>query len=240
VVSASNSLSRPVCTLLRSSEAWLDYVEIWATAPPRPPVQELASGFLTLQRYGIGADLMKVLNLMGAVTIAIDHYLRGEPGGLTLGAIAKARTAAQHRILSLAPSVELQDLTTFSPHIYEACRTTALIYGIAVIFPVANAYNLLQGLVQRLKALIMCFGVEKHEVDISGLYLWMLVLGGIAAADGPERTWFVTQLGNFVTKGPTYESKTVEQMLHPYLWLESACDPGGRILWMEVMNSIRR
>jgi hypothetical protein len=97
-----------------------------------------------LQKYDIGTDMAKAFNLVGAVIMAIDHYLRGEPAGLILGATAKTRTAAQHRITSLPLSSELQDPFDFSSHIYEACHKTGLIYGIAVIFPVSNAYILLQ------------------------------------------------------------------------------------------------
>jgi hypothetical protein len=238
VVSASNSLSKPFCPLLRSSEAWLDYVETWAAAPPRPPIQELARGFLMLQKYGIGTDMVKVFNLVGAVTMAIDHYLRGEPAGLTLGAIAKTRTAAQHRILSLPLSIELQDPSDFSSHMYEACRTTALIYGIAVIFPISNAYSLLQDLARRLKASLVFFNLESYKPEVSGVHLWMLILGGIAASDGPERVWFVTQLEIFAIKCHTYDWAAVEEILRSLLWLESACGVAGRILWIDAMKKI--
>src|SRR5580700_8859274 len=121
VVSSSNSLSKPVCPLLRCIEDWVDRVSVWAISPPRPPVQRLGQGFLVPRRYGISADAREVFNLLGAVTIAIDHYLQGQPAGMNLGAIAKVRTAAHHRLLSLSPVLDLQDVTIFSPYIYEAC-----------------------------------------------------------------------------------------------------------------------
>jgi hypothetical protein len=223
---------------LRSSEAWLDFVETWATAPPRPPVQELARGFLMLHKYGVGTDMVKVFNLVGAVTMAIDHYLRGEPAGLTLGVIAKTRTAAQHRILSLPLSSEWQDPFDFSSQMYETCRTTALIYGIAVIFPVSNAYSLLQDLTRRLKASLLYFNPESYEPEISRVHLWMLILGGIAASDGPERTWFVIQLEILAIKCHIYDWAAVEEILRSFLWLESACGVAGRILWIEAMKQI--
>jgi Fungal specific transcription factor domain len=213
---------------------------MWATTPPRPPIQELARGFLTLQKYGISADVTRVLTAMGAVTMAIDHYLQGESAGVTLGAIARARTAAQHRLLSLPAAVELQDVDLLSPRVYEACRITALIYGIAVVLPVSDAHNILKDLVQRLKASLMYFEGKSCEAGLSALYLWMLVLGGIAASGGPERIWFVAQLERVVMKSLVYEWRRVEETLRSFLWLESACGPGGRILWAEVINSIHR
>jgi hypothetical protein len=183
---------------------------------------------------------MKVFNIMGAATTAIDHYLRGEPAGLNLGAIAKIRTAAQHRILSLPPSFELQDASGLSPHTYEACRTCALIYGIAVIFPVSNVYNLVQNLASRLQESLMYLDVESCELSLSALYLWILVLGGIAASDGPERTFFVVHLESIVMKYQICEWSGVEEILQKFLWLESACGPGGRALWAEVMKSTPR
>jgi hypothetical protein len=141
-------------------------------------------------------------------------------------------------MLSLPLSVELQDLFVFSPHIYEACRTTALIYGIAVIFPVSNAYTLLQDLARRLKASLIYFKVEGCVVSLLCLYLWMLVLGGIAASDGPERPWFVMQLEIFAVNCKMYDWSAVEEVLKSFLWLESACGAGGRILWMEATKKI--
>lgn len=187
------------------------------------------------RRYGISADAREVFNLLGAVTTAIDHYLQGQPAGMSLGAISKVRTAAHHQLLLLPPTLDFQDINVFSPYIYEACRTTALIYSFGVIFPVSNAYNLQQELVRRLRGSLESFEGESWEDGISGLRLWMLVLGGIAASDGPCRTWIVEQLRRFVRIWEICEWRSVKEVLRSFLWLESACDNGGRLLWSEVI-----
>ena len=69
---------------------------------------------------------------------------------------------------------------------------------------------------------------------MSGVLLWMLVLGGIAASDKPERPWFVSQLALIVRRLDITEWGSIEDTLESFLWLESACGQGGRELWDEA------
>jgi hypothetical protein len=64
--------------------------------------------------------------------------------------------------------------------------------------------------------------------------LWILVLGGIAALDTREREWF---LRNAVIVAKVLKVARWEQVIdvmEGFLWLDSACDAGGRILWTEM------
>jgi hypothetical protein len=115
--------------------------------------------------------MLEVLNCMEAITIAIDHYLQGTPGGLTLGQIVRTRTGIQKRLLVLPTAKELNINTTVSscPNIYERCRLTAMIFSIAVIYPIPNTYDVLQTLVRQLTANLEVMGIESHNVDYSGV-----------------------------------------------------------------------
>jgi len=67
------------------------------------------------------------------------------------------------------------------------------------------------------------------------LLLWVLVLGGIAALDKPERSWYVAQLVILVENlEESTDWGAIEGILERYLWLDSACGHTGPELWEEI------
>jgi hypothetical protein len=151
--------------------------------------------------------------------------------------------AVQHRLVSLPPDneviIEPSILSLSELNIYECVRLTALIFGVAVVHPIPNPHNVLVELVRRLKISIV--GLDKEignfAMELSGVLLWMMVLGGIASSDKPERPWFVSQLALIVRKLRLVDWGGVEDILESFLWLESACGKSGRELWDEVISS---
>lgn len=198
-------------------------------------MQILGQGFRGLELWGVTPDMLYVFRATGSATIAIDHYLQGIPAGLTIGQISKVRTAVHQRLLLLPSSDELPQLPSHRVSIYDACRTTALIYSIAVLYPIPNTYQPFQKLVSRLKLSIETEKIDKQG-SLSDVSLWMLVVGGIAALEKLERAWFVSRLVDFVRRWNIYDWGKVENVLESYLWLDSACGQGGRRLWSEVME----
>ena len=67
--------------------------------------------------------------------------------------------------------------------------------------------------------------------------LWILVMGGIAAFETGERMWYVQNLGAVAAVLGIWGWEDVAEELGKYLWLESACDGGGRALWAEVVRN---
>ena len=178
---------------------------------------------------------------MVAQTIAVNHYLDGEPASLSVGALSYARTAIQHRLLSL-PTAEEINLSfrtkSIRLNIYEACRLTALIYGVAIIFPIPNSYKVLQNLVRSLKASIEVCGMNQLAITLPDFLLWILVLGGIAAFEKPERNWFASHVARLVKERKIDNLERIEEELTSFLWLDSACGPGGRQLWSDMMERL--
>jgi hypothetical protein len=187
--------------------------------------------------------MLQVLDSMGAFALAVGHYLQGKPFSLSSGEINRARVAVQHRLVSLPPDneviIEPSILSLSELNIYECVRLTALIFGVAVVHPIPNPHNVLVELVRRLKISIV--GLDKEignfAMELSGVLLWMMVLGGIASSDKPERPWFVSQLALIVRKLRLVDWGGVEDILESFLWLESACGKSGRELWDEVISS---
>jgi hypothetical protein len=231
-----NLASKPIFPPLQSRENYISAVRAWATSPSRKFVQKLGSKFWNLQDHGMTDTMLQLFDAMGSLTIAIDHYLKGKPDGLTLGEIARTRTGIQKRLLLLPPDEELGIMPLFSPCLYEPCRLTGLIFSIAVVYPVPKTYAMLRSLSLRLKA-----SIEKSEIsrsrssEVQYVLLWILMLGGIAALDKAERPWFVSQLAALV-RILEIDWDGVEEILESFLWLESACGSGGRLLWSEVME----
>lgn len=215
-------------------------LKTWAISPPRPDIQTQASAFQSLGEYGITESMLQVLDSIGAFTLAVDYYLQGNPLGLKLIEIARTQAAVQQRLL-LLPTAEELGISSFlskpkpKPNIYECCRLTFLIYSVAVVFPVPNSHSVLQELVRRLTVVMGILDIRTFGVELGGVLLWMLVLGGIAALDTPERHWFTWQLAWIVRRLDRDDWEGVEDILGSFLWLDSACGQGGRLLWSEAM-----
>ncbi|KAE9364172.1 hypothetical protein N431DRAFT_563560 [Stipitochalara longipes BDJ] len=239
VISATNTLSKPGWPQLRRHTDLITAIRAWATTPPWPSTQIQASAFWSLRSYGVTDAMLDAFDSVGALTHAIEIHLQGRPFGQYLGTIHRTRTAIQHSILMLPkldelpvrPRADQED----SKNVYECCRLTAIIFGVAVIYPIPNSHDVLQQLVSRLQIALIVLNIETCESVLDGVLLWVLVLGGIAALDKPERSWFASQLGKLVKKLGIDDWSMVEEKLEAFLWLESACSQGGYMLWDEAL-----
>jgi hypothetical protein len=181
--------------------------------------------------------MLHVFDSIGALTLAIEYHLAGKRFELGLGAINRTRTAIQQRLLSLPASEELEisPPSSSQPNIYECCRLTALIYGVAVVYPIPNSHDVFQELVRRLMDTIQNVDIKMFGIDLFGVLLWMVVLGGIAALNTPERPWFTSKLAFIVRRLDIEEWAEMENILGTFLWLECACSQAGRELWDEAL-----
>lgn len=134
-------LTRPILPPLQITYYWLGYIDQWVNTSNRFPNQTLVRGFLEIpgyEEYGLASDIVYVLRTMGSFTLAIEDHLRGNPGALVIGIISRVRGATHQQVLLLPSLRESTNAPSGKPSIYSACRTTALIYSIAVLFPVPN------------------------------------------------------------------------------------------------------
>jgi hypothetical protein len=183
--------------------------------------------------------MLEVFDSIGALTHAIGVHLQGKPFGRYLGTIHRTRTAIQHSLLLLPTFGELnlrpEEEGVEKKNVYECCRLTALIYGVAVVYPVPNSHGVLQKLVTLLQTALVVLDIESCGSDLDGVLLWMVALGGIAALDKQERVWFASHLGGLMRKQGIGDWGDAEDILESFLWLESACGQGGHMLWDEAM-----
>jgi hypothetical protein len=76
-------------------------------------------------------------------------------------------------------------------------------------------------------------------IEDSKLLVWVLVMGGIAAVDTLERIWFVSMLREVVGAVDIGSWEEMRDLLGGFLWLGSANDVDGRVLWEEVEACVR-
>jgi hypothetical protein len=186
--------------------------------------------------FSITDDAAKVLQAMADLTIAIEYYSRGITPALDLAVLIDNRNVVQHNLMSLPAADELEFKEISSAYLYESIRYTAIIYSIAVTFPLPPMSGIYDKLTALLKAIL-----EESKLDLCWkLYpktlLWILVLGGIASSVTADRSWYVQNLAAVSAALNIWQWDDVVEQLGQHLWLERACDVGGQSLWLEVMR----
>ena len=136
-------------------------------------------------------------------------------------------------LLPTAEELSMDSVREAGLSLYECCRLTAFIFSVAVTFPIPNTFDVLQFYVAKLKAAVEVSNILRCDEDlVDKLLLWILMLGGIAALDKPERQWFVEQMSIVRGRlGITWDDAT--EVFENFLWLESACGVGGWLFWKE-------
>jgi hypothetical protein len=197
---------------------------------------KLGKGFQPLVSFGINNNAANILHSMVELTVIIDSHCRGIRLIEDLNIFIEKRNAIQHSLMSLLTGDELGGGEITSVCLYESIRHAAIIYSVAVTFPLPPISGIFRKLASRLKDIM-----EKAKFDpcwqlCPNALLWMLVLGGIAASETVDRTWYVRNLAALSSALRFAEWKDVAEEVESFLWLESACDAGGRSLWNEVMT----
>ncbi|KAI9822667.1 MAG: hypothetical protein M1827_000386 [Pycnora praestabilis] len=196
-------------------------------------LHNLGRSFSELRKYGFDDQIIALLYDMCHHTITLDSYCRGTLLRPNLRTMVDRRNVIQHRILSL-PHVHEVEGPLHGDYIYESFRLTMLIYSIAVIYPVPPFAGVREKLVQRLQPALRLSDLISHWGRLSGALTWVLVMGGIAASGMPERTWFTETLASLSAAVGIDGWEDVKDILTSFIWLESACELGGRVLWVEV------
>lgn len=202
---------------------------------PTSTVRTLGQGFQDLIHCGINEKAASVLSDMADLTSVIDEHCRGSKLISDITILIDHRNTVQHNLLSLPEADELGEGEVTSRCLYDAIRIAAVIYSAAVIFPLPPLTGIFRKFECELKAII-----EESKPDpcwrlYPKVLLWILILGGISATGTPERCWYIQNLSTVSSALKLSEWEDVAEELEKYLWLESACDSGGRLLWMEVI-----
>jgi hypothetical protein len=200
------------------------------------PLKRLGESFQDLKLFGITDDAANILQALADLTVVIECYCRGIAPVPDLSTVIDRRNFVQHALLLLPTADELEFAEVSYVRLYEAIRYTALIYSVAVTFPLPPVTGIYEKLTGRLKSVL-----EESKLDLYWkLYpktlLWVLTLGGIASSVAAHRSWYVQTLAAMSTALDISSWDDVAEEMGLYLWLERACDYGGRKLWLEVIR----
>jgi hypothetical protein len=200
------------------------------------PVERVGQGFQDLLAFGINDGAATLFQAMTDLTAVIDCHCRGISHISDIPAFIDRRNVVQHSLMSLPRGDELNHGEVNSVCLYESIRYAAIIYSAAVTFPLPPHTGLFRMLATVLQKIL-----EESKFDpcwqlCPKALLWILVLGGIASFDTVERTWYVQNLAAVSAALNLSEWEEVAEELGNYLWLQSACDGGGRLLWVEVLS----
>jgi hypothetical protein len=138
--------------------------------------------------------------------------------------------------MSLPTGDELEYGEVSSVCLYESIRHAAIIYSVAVTFPLPPISGIFRKLAGKLKDILENSKLDPCWQLCPKTLLWILILGGIAASETKDRRWYVWNLATLSSAMNLTEWEDVAEEVENHLWLESACDNGGRSLWNEVKN----
>ncbi|EKV11612.1 Oligophrenin-1 [Penicillium digitatum] len=193
---------------------------------------DVAQGFGHLQEIGVTRQMAEAFQ---AVHTYIGIIKASPTSTHDVSLLVDQRNLTQHTLLCLSPASELLFAHPTHAATYEACRLAALVFGVGVLFPIPAQNTPLN----RLARLIQSVLLQPSSADLWTSpaarlpLIWVLALGGIAANDTRERTWFATALGD-ITRGTGLMSwESIKSVLASMLWYDVACDSAAEALWQE-------
>lgn len=198
---------------------------------------DVERGFGRLQDIGVTWQMAEALQA-GYTYVNIVKACLG--GSYDESLLADQRNCTQYTLLSLPPST---DLPTYTSHptestTYEACRLATLVFSVGVIFPIPTPNTPLPRLSQQLHSVL-------QQPTSTGLWtspnariplIWILILGGIAATNTPQRPFFVSALAETAHRSGLSSWQDVKRILEMMLWYDLACDEAGELLWLEATS----
>jgi len=196
----------------------------------------LGRAFRSLCRFGINSDAANVLQSMVDLTLIIDSHCRGISPIPDLRDFIEKRNAIQHSLMSLSTGDELPYGEISSVCLYESIRFAAIIYSVAVTFPLPPLSGIFRKLASSLRKILENSKLDPCWQVWPKALLWTLILGGISAFETTDRVWYVQNLATLSRVLNLTEWEDAAEEVGNYLWLGSACDAGGRSLWDEVEN----
>ncbi|KAG2413962.1 hypothetical protein HFD88_003153 [Aspergillus terreus] len=198
-----------------------------------------------LQQLGLTPELIDVYQAMHIYTGIVDGHLRKNPSKIDEALLADQRNLVHHTMLSIPTASQSDGFSGYNNNeeiIYEACRLAGLVFSVGVILPLPAQSTPLTQLATLIKALMQFFNpaiVWSHPHARMTL-LWVLMMGGIAAENTPERAWYVSTLRQAACENGVASWADMRKVLSNILWWDIACDQPGHRLWLDLGRSIVR
>jgi hypothetical protein len=187
----------------------------------------------------LSTEMEQVFQAIRAYASIVETYQEGGHFGMDGSIMCDQRNLIQWHLMSLLPASQLGPVFLQSHPIYEACRISAMIFGVGVTFPLPPETAPLSTLAKLLQ-----IELQQHDQNIAWSSLaavrvlfWAFTLGGIAATGTHNREWFVAELKQLALLHRLNTWDDLKPILKTVLWLDCACDSAGKKLWNEVINT---
>ena len=143
------------------------------------------------------------------------------------------RNLAVHSMLSLPPWEELSisDSGDTDFALYEACRTTAIIYSNSVLLGLPTHSGWHRDFVSRLRDVLQVTDLNALAEYSPNVLVWILFLAAISSYRTPHRRFFESSLRDALLFTGLLSWHAVKLCLREFLWSESACEHGAAVIW---------
>lgn len=177
-----------------------------------------------------------------------QYFMVGCPQS-AMKVLCSSRNRSQHYTLSLPkistilfdsrPCVKQsrETLSKVERHIYEIVRLALLIFNNLVIYPLPPHTGLDTRLSRILRDEIHAAMINEPDLkdQHAELLLWALVLGGISDYHGLQRSWYVEEARDILSRMPHLRRWiNMEKTLTSFLWSDFVLDTEAIKFWLEV------
>lgn len=187
---------------------------------------------------GLPNELVLLFKDMYSYTAVIELYMQGIFAGSFVGSdapvMADRRNSIQHRALCL-PSADQLSMSEACPT-YEPLRLATLIYSLLTIFPLVPIMAPFSQLTIQLRQALFSQSLPRAWKTVPELFVWTLVIGGIASTKPETVTWFAAMLSQVAVATNLSSWADVKRILKSVLWLSAICDERGEELWKKADN----
>lgn len=114
----------------------------------------------------------------------------------------------------------------------DVLRIGAILYLLATPQEFPHAALGPGNLVKRLRELV--FQIPMWNKMEAELMVWLLFIGAMCARKGPDRIWYIAQIGKLTNKMGLSEWSIVKQKLEGFWWVEGLHNKTAKEVWEEV------
>ncbi|OKL55807.1 hypothetical protein UA08_08836 [Talaromyces atroroseus] len=189
-----------------------------------------------MDELGLPSELITLFKDMYSYNAVIELYMQGIFTGSFVSSdapiMADRRNSIQHRALSL-PSADEIGMSSECPT-YEPLRLATLIYCLLTIFPLVPIMAPYSQLTMQLRQALFTQSLPRAWKSVPELFIWTLVVGGIASTKPETVTWFAAMLNQVSTATNLSTWPEVKKILKSVLWLSTICDEKAEELWRKA------
>lgn len=182
-------------------------------------------------------EMQRIFRSLRIYLELIETYQDGIQMGMDT--LCDYRNVIQWHIMSLLPSSQLGSAHVSFYPLYECCRLALVTFGIGIVFPLPPQNAPMASLARMLQVELQAYsqGVQDESPEVQKLYGWCLMMGGIAAKSSSQRSWYADKLKLYGTSRGLSTWREMKMELGAILWLHSACDVAGKMMWEEAMRA---